>query len=312
MSSQKQLSKQEIDKEIPELFAKMTNLKSEEDKIICNFANKENVALIAFIAPYGSVRISPIEEARAIISLREEFGIEILAQKITEAGVKKAYLLVNSPGGNMDASYKIARTIQTCVKEIITFIPHIAASGGTLLALTGNPIIMGPMSHITPLDIQIHYKGTTVSANTFMRFFSRSSNWFKKSMPEEEPYTRKALTDKLDPFLMEEWNGLMETSIDYVGEILKTAGLKDSEDIAYKLVMTYPSHGYVINYEKAEKLKLNVKKSSDFNQSWKIMRYWLGKYLFEKEMTHCIRYALPIKELKDKEISKKGEENERK
>ena len=93
---------------------------------------------------------------------------------MNKIGIKHAYLLVNSPGGTMISAYKIARAIRSTFDRITAFVPHAAASGGTLLALAGNEIVMGPMSYLTPLDVQIRYKGGFISATTFMKFFSRS------------------------------------------------------------------------------------------------------------------------------------------
>lgn len=293
-----------------EPFLEMVNVKVEEDEHVMKLAKDKNVALIAFIAPYVTVRISPVEEARAFIGLPEEFGIEALIELLKEADIKNAYLLVNSPGGIMSSTYKIARAIRSNLDHIVTFVPHIAASGGTLLALTGNEIVMGSMSHLTPLDVQIHYKGATVSAATFMRFFSRASKWFEKIRPEEAPYPHRALADRLDPFLMEEWSGFLDTAISYVSEILKLTGYKNSEEIAQKLVLAFPSHGYVITKDKAREIGLNVKNSEESKEIWNIMRYWLSKYIMEEEITHCIRYVLPTTAgKKGQDTLRKEEEN---
>jgi len=291
-----------------EPLLEMVNVKVEDDKSIVKLAKDKNVALIAFIAPYVAVRISPVEEARAFIGLPDEFGIEALIELLKQAGVKKAYLLVNSPGGAMTSSYKIAKAIRSNLEYIVTFVPHIAASGGTLLALTGNEIVMGSMSHLTPLDVQIHYKGTTISAATFMRFFSRASKWFERIKPEEAPYPQRALADKLDPFLMEEWSGFLDTAISYVSEILKLTGYEDSEEIAQKLVLGFPSHGYVITRDRAREIGLNVRISEEFKQMWNIMRYWLSKYIFEEEMTHCIRYVIPTAVKRSQDTLKEEED----
>ncbi|MCL0072705.1 ATP-dependent Clp protease proteolytic subunit [Dehalococcoidia bacterium] len=280
-------------KDIPEFPSKIVNVKAEEDQYIAKLANDKKVALIAFIAPYVSVRVSPVEEARAFITFPDEFGVEALLRDLISANIKNAYLLVNSPGGVMDSSYKIARAIRSKFNNITTFVPHVAASGGTLLALIGNEIVMGPMSHLTPLDVQIRYKGSMISAATFMKFFSRASKWFERMAPEEAPYPRKALTDKLDPFLMEEWSGWMDTAIDYVSDVLGLAGYENNGEIAQRIVMGFSSHDYVINYEKAHDIGLNVKNAVDFHGTWDVMRYWLSKYMLEQEVTHCIRYALP-------------------
>jgi hypothetical protein len=242
---------------------------------------------------YTSVRVSPVHEARARINLFDEFAIEEALRVLSTRGVKKAFLLVNSLGGGLDSSYKIACAVRQSFDEITTFVPHVAASGGTLLALSGNRIVMGAMSNITPLDVQIPYKSTTISAATFMRSFQRCQKWFEKMTPEEAPYPPKALTDKLDPFLMEEWNGYMTTSQHYVTEILKAVGYENPGNMADNLVTKYPSHSYVINRQKAAELGLRAEDAAQHKKSWEVMRYWLGQYLFEQTVTHCVRYAFP-------------------
>jgi hypothetical protein len=280
---------------IPEFLPNIINCKPEEDPHIKALAAKEKVALMAFIAPRVSVRISPVEEASASIGLLDEFGVEALVNRLKEAKVKKAYLLVNSPGGAMSSSYKIARAISASVESVTTFVPHIAASGGTLLALVGNEIVMGPMSHITPLDVQTIYKNERVSAASAMRFFERATRWFEKSTPEEAPYPQRALTDKLDPYLMEEWNGVMTAMMGYVMRVLARTGYDEAKarEIANRIVTAYPTHSYVIDLDEAQRMGLNAKDSAEWPETWDLMRHWLGKYLAEPEMTHCIRFVLP-------------------
>lgn len=280
---------------VPEFLPQVVNCKAEEDSVVRDFATAEGVALIAFIAPQVPVRISPIEEARAVIGLVDEFGVEALVGELQRAQVDRAYLLVNSPGGAMDSSYKIARAIRTALKEITTFVPHVAASGGTLLALMGDEIVMGPMSHLTPLDVQTLYRETRVSAASGRRFYNRARTWFERRTPEETPYPQRALTDKMDPYVMEQWEGTQGAMLDYTREILELSGYDPevSGGIATELVWGYPIHPYVINADKAGKLGLRVKDSSQFPQTWDVMRHWLGDYLIERQATHCIRFVLP-------------------
>jgi len=289
-------SKQNPEKpaDVPEMIVGRVNLKKEEDERICAFAEDKRVALIAIIAPYVPVRVSPIEVASASIGLQEEFGIEAIVTELSRTGVKDGYLLVNSPGGGMDSSYKIARALRRVLDRITVFVPHVAASGGALLALTGNEIVMGPMSNITPVDVQVPYGGTYISATTFMRFLARATKWFERTRPEEAPYPRTALANKLDPFVMEEWGGATTTVIHYLEEILQMAGYGEkSGSIARELATGYPIHGYVITEEKAKQLGLHIGDSSKYPEAWKLMRYWLGKYMLEEVATHCIRYVIP-------------------
>lgn len=278
---------------VPEFLPNVINCQEETDDVIRQFAEKEKIALIGFIAPQVPVRVSPADTVSASIGLLEEFGVEALVAKLREKGVKRAYLLVNSPGGQMDSSYKIALAVREALDDVTSFVPHVAASGGTLLTIAGNEIVMGPMSHITPLDTQVRFRGTFLSAASPQRFYQRAVGWFEKKTPEEAPYPQRALTEKLDPYLMEEWIGVLTAMQEYVTEVLSRTGYTDAAKIAQKLVTRYPTHSYVLNESKAADAGLNVVSSTKRPSAWKVMRYWLSKYLVEQQMTHCIRYVIP-------------------
>ncbi len=278
---------------VPEFLPNVINCQEEQDPVITQFAAREKIALIGFIAPQVPVRISPADTVSASIGLLEEFGVEALVAKLRDTGVKRAYLLVNSPGGQMDSSYKIAMAVREALDEVTSFVPHVAASGGTLLTIAGNEIVMGPMSHLTPLDTQVRFRGAFLSAASSQRFYQRAVNWFEKKTPEEAPYPQRALTEKLDPYLMEEWIGILTAMQEYVTEVLEKAGYEDAAKIAQQLVTKYPTHAYVLNETKAKAAGLNVVSSTKRPEAWKVMRYWLSKYLVEQQMTHCIRYVIP-------------------
>ncbi|MHC1636528.1 MAG: SDH family Clp fold serine proteinase [Candidatus Methanospirareceae archaeon] len=69
--------------------------------------------------------------------------------------------------------------------DITVFVPHIAASGGTLIALVGNEIVMGDMSTLTPIDVQMERNGKMYSVNAMIRSFSALNDLFKDTAEEE-------------------------------------------------------------------------------------------------------------------------------
>ena len=81
---------------------------------------------------------------------------------------RKLYLLVNSHGGSVSSSFKIAMAIRRFFDDITVFVPHVATSGGTILALAGNRIRMGMMSRLSPVDVQIVYQGKQISVNSLI------------------------------------------------------------------------------------------------------------------------------------------------
>lgn len=263
-------------------------------------ANREKCGLLAFIAPYAAVRVSPVETRSASIGTSEEFGIIGAIDKLVANGAKggkldKLCLLINSPGGYVHSSYKIAKTLRKTFKHIKVFVPHLAASGGTLMALIGNEIVMGRMSQLTPIDVQVSYKDDYVSANSMIRALSRLSDFFSKTTQDEAPYPWKSMAEKLDPVLLEHWNsGLVEIGT-YAKELLTLSGYKADviDNILRTLVFPASTHGLVVDRDAAKKIKLRLSDSTQDQQDLKVMEAWLTDYLLKAADKHVIRYVTP-------------------
>ncbi len=64
-------------------------------------------------------------------------------------------LLLHTPGGLVLAAEQIAWAIRRHPAKVTVFIPHYAMSGGTLVALAADEIIMDPTAVLGPVDPQI-------------------------------------------------------------------------------------------------------------------------------------------------------------
>lgn len=140
---------------------RVTDVCEEDDPNLQKFADENGVVLLAFVGSYVPRRYGPTEFGWSSMSVADEFSIEEALTTIIDKHPnkpRKLYLLVNTPGGLVASSLKIALAIRRCFDDIIVFVPHIAASGGTMLALTGNRIRMGMMSQLNPVDVQVSYK----------------------------------------------------------------------------------------------------------------------------------------------------------
>jgi len=267
---------------------------------LLQLAGEEQAVLLCIIAPSRSLRISPVGEIRASIGVNEEFAIEAIVDDLEALThpPQKLMVLLHTPGGGLHSSFKVARALRRAFTQIEIFVPHTAASGGTLIALTGNKIIMGPMSQLSPVDPQVIYKSRRVSALFVRVAFNRICKLFETKTKDEAPYPHQALADKLDPVLMEGDYAAVTTSFQYAREILKLAGYTtdDCLSIAWDLVYSFPDHDSDIDYAKADELGLRVERhnASERNKKvWRIMRSWLGTYLYEESGTHIIRYVFP-------------------
>jgi hypothetical protein len=296
------------DSQIPEppppppadVIRKRLNFKEERDDGLQNLANEEQAVLLCAVAPYRSVRISPVDEVFASIGLHEEFAIEALIEDVAslQQTCKKLMLLLNTPGGGLHSSYKVAKALRNAFDDIEIYIPHMAASGGTLIALTANKIVMGPMSQLSPVDPQVVYKGRRVSALFVRHAFNRICKLFETKTKDEAPYPHQALADKLDPILMEVDSASVNTGYQYVKRILEASRYDDAtaEAIATLLIFGFADHDSDIDYDGAKDLGLRVERHDASPRNikvWRLMRSWLGKYLYVESGTHTIRYVFP-------------------
>lgn len=280
-------------------ITEIIDAKEEDDQKLSEklteISKKHDAVLMACIAPYVGLKISPTKTVNAQMGLSEEFAVETAINQIqTKTDAQKLMLLVNSPGGLVQSSYKIARALRKTFKEIIVFVPHIAASGGTLLALTGNKIVMSMMSQLSPLDPQAQIEDGAVSANSVVDAHQFVTRLFDDVSVEDAPYSYKALADKCDGVDIRDALASLSLMEEYVHEILADCGYSKEEckKISHSIVRGFKTHDEVINIDKAKKLGLNVVSHSDFMDEWNLFREWLAKYMLQSTDKHVIRFVI--------------------
>ncbi|HBP17228.1 MAG TPA: hypothetical protein DEA08_05445 [Planctomycetes bacterium] len=64
-------------------------------------------------------------------------------------------LVLHTPGGLVLAADQIARALREHPAKVTVFVPHYAMSGGTLLALAADEIVMDPHAVLGPVDPQL-------------------------------------------------------------------------------------------------------------------------------------------------------------
>lgn len=268
----------------------------EEDEDIKKFANERKIAMLALVAPYAALKVSPARSLSAELGSYEEFGIESFVMKAREVSCfDRLHLLLHSFGGGIESAYAIAKALRKNFKEITAFVPQIAASGATLIAIASNKIVMGDISRLSPIDIQIFSKGERKSALALLRGFSKLDKKFETTAEEDISYPYRHLIESVDLTTFEEWSGVLKEMEGYAAGFLKMAGYDADKcgDIATKLVYGFSSHSEVIDFEKAQEIGLEVEWYENYKEEWAIGRRWLAKYFLEESGFHHIRYFLP-------------------
>src|SRR3989475_8546553 len=64
-------------------------------------------------------------------------------------------IVLHTPGGLVLASLQIARAIRQRKGRVTVFVPHYAMSGGTLIALAADEIVLSPYAVLGPVDPQL-------------------------------------------------------------------------------------------------------------------------------------------------------------
>jgi ClpP class serine protease len=114
--------------------------RSRKSRIIALVHRQETMSLLGFpLMKYIDVNDSE-EILRAI--------------KLTDADVP-IELIVHTPGGLVLAAGQIAHALRRHRAKVTVFVPHYAMSGGTLIALSADEIVMDPNAVLGPVDPQL-------------------------------------------------------------------------------------------------------------------------------------------------------------
>lgn len=278
-------------------------------------AEQQNCLLMSFISP-KPVKTSPIDIDYATIAVDDIYTLEENIEKLQEKKElpKKLHLVIHTPGGSSYATTKIAKYLRSLFDAIDVYIPYEAASGGTMLCLAANIIVMDKLSNLTPIDPQTPYKGEYVSAVSFEQAVEELHRQFSNKRPGQIPSPYQQLCDELDPIILKEKNKLVIEAVLVAWDLLKKSQnpmkqeIKGDEkkqaewekkndallDTARYLTRTFWPHSHVIDFDDAKQLGLNVVNEKSKLDQLKIYKKWVSKRLEEPRLSHIIECFAPI------------------
>jgi len=149
-------------------------------------------------------------------------------------------LILHTPGGLVLASAQIALALSRHPAKVTVFVPHYAMSGGTLIALAADEIVMDPNAVLGPVDPQLgEYPAPSIL------------NAIKKKSIDELDDKTLILGDIAEKAINQVFNFVKNLIIDKYGE-------ERAEEIARVLTEGRFTHDYPITAEEARKLGLNI------------------------------------------------------
>ena len=211
----------------------------------------------------------------------------------TIAEVPKIDILIQSGGGDIDATYQLVNLFRDYKARVNVLIPGYAKSAATFFCLGAQEILMGRSAELGPLDAQIpdpREPGQFISALDefkaleFLREYAletldltirmilrRSHLRVDAAISEAVKLVSVIMTplyQQVDPINFGESKRILEIGEEYGRRVMsrypQPSEHSGSEEdringILNKLIWGYPSHGFVIDYKEGQQLGLNVK-----------------------------------------------------
>ena len=190
---------------------------------------------------------------------------------------KPAALLIESPGGDPDFAYRIARMMQRCTgNNLPVVVPQYAKSAATLIALAGKELILSRDAELGPLDVQIfdldrEDYGSALNAvqsierlnavamtavdQTMMLLARRTGKRIDVLLPHILNYVAmflRPLLDKIDTVDYTKKSRDLKLTEEYAVRLMRpNYQFTNARRIARQLVEKYPTHGFMIDHAEA-------------------------------------------------------------
>jgi ClpP class serine protease len=166
--------------------------KAEGSRVILLIHRREGFAFLGI--PFGGY--IDIEDSEQVIR-----AIEMTAEELPIG------LVLHTPGGLVLAAEQIAAALADHPGPVTVYVPHYAMSGGTLIALAADSIVMAPSAVLGPVDPQI---GDMPAASILAAVKQKDANKIddrtlvladvgRKAQEQVETFARKLLSRHLDP-----------------------------------------------------------------------------------------------------------------
>ncbi|MEF3244539.1 MAG: hypothetical protein K6343_00935 [Caldisericaceae bacterium] len=217
------------------------NLEIQRLEFIRNFEKKRKSRVIVMIHRQETMSLLGIPITR-YISIEDSEAV-LRAIRLTPEDMP-IDIILHTPGGLVLATEQIAQALVKHKGEVTVFIPHYAMSGGTMLALASDKIVMDENAVLGPVDPQIgNYPAISILKVVEEKNKDRISDETiiladisKKAMLQVKTFVKRLLlaNDRTE---------------------------EDAEKIATILTDGRWTHDYPLTYEEAKEIGLNV--SSD-------------------------------------------------
>jgi len=188
-------------------------------------------------------------------------------------------LCISTYGGDPNAGYRIGRALQHYYTgKVSVLVPSLCKSAGTLAVIAANNLIIGDRGELGPLDIQLRKADEMGESSSSLDIFKAVDQLESRTLSAFRQYltdikygsgisTRlsadiasqlvsnlfQPVASQIDPHKIGEHQRAMGIALSY-GDRLTKKSKNLKADALNKLIVGYPSHGFVIDRSEAKEL----------------------------------------------------------
>lgn len=168
-------------------------------------------------------------------------------------------VVLETPGGLGEIAEDIVKMFRNKYKQVNFIIPGCAKSAGTIMAMSGDEILMEPCSALGPIDAQLRWRDKTISADAFLKGFESIKNEI-----EEKGILNKAyvpILSNISPGELEHAENALNFAQKLVSEWLI--------NYKFKNWTTHSSTGKQVTDKDKKSRALNIAKALSNQKLWK-------------------------------------------
>ena len=187
---------------------------------------------------------------------------------------KDLILILHTPGGNINAVETIVDYLHSKFKNITVIVPYLAMSGGAMISLASDSLILGKQSQLGPIDPQLTRQGKSYSARAIREGFGNAKKDIENNTKLGHLWA--PILQQMGPSLIIEAKKALDYSKELIIKWLNQRMFKDIKEPKRKTMIenivkyfnaekteefdTIHVHGQRINIQKLKELKYNLLK----------------------------------------------------